>query len=190
MNLLNDIRYRPLQLFSLLALHVVTPMHLGATTLPSAPPWWPDSYYVKNGCYISAFVYMARLREHYPDTAAETVTVLLSNGTSHTIVTIKWGDRLYLRDPFVGVAAIEGPPQRSFDRALALWRGSEGRHTYDERSLATREERHREIHLAAELIAFAHPEIVLTQYRGQIVTVLSWKTPTGEIALYEPTFGT
>lgn len=133
---------------------------------------------------------MNHLRESFSGVVVKPATVRLSNGALHTIVTIEWGRKFFLRDPFVGVAPIDGLPQLSFDRALAQWRKRREWPNYKVRPTDAHEERTGEINLAAALISFAHPESVIVEFRGQAVTVLSWTTPDGNFALYEPTFGT
>ena len=80
--------------------------------------------------------------------------------------------------------------QRSFDEALAEWRARGGRHPYQERHVSTSAERHAEVAAAAELLAGQHPEIIALAGRAGAIPVLSWTTPAGELALYEPSRGT
>ena len=158
--------------------------------LPSNPPWLPDRYYVANGCYISATAYLMKLKQLYPDLNGWTANVLLPSGNIHTLAIVRWDTRLFLRDTSIGVAEIHDDVQQSFETAACLRREKGGWHFYPKRRPHSPVERLREIELAARLLGFADPKVICARSATGPVSVLSWKTAGGELAVYEPSHGT
>jgi hypothetical protein len=170
--------------FGCLATIVLTP-HTRAQ-----PPAWPDAQYIANGCYLSTAVYLAKLREHYPDVTARAETVRLTSGKMHTIAVVEWGHKTYLRDMFIGIASMKGDVQRSFDEALSRWLHNRGQHGRRERNTFTSDERWLEIESAARWIAALRPQVIQVFSGRGPIPVLWWTTARGELALYEPSVGT
>ena len=154
------------------------------------PPAWPDAQPVANGCYISTEVYLARLREQFPEISAHPETVLLPTGQQHTIAVVQWGRHTYLRDMFIGIAPVQHGVQRSFEAALVAWHARGGRHGYAERIVSNSAERWVEVQAAAQLLAARQPQIIPVCSAHGPIPVLCWTTPDGELALYEPSVGT
>lgn len=96
----------------------------------SAPPHFPDTVHVMNGCYVSAAAYLSRLFAAFPAERGEPLIVLARNGDGrrkpHTIALITWQGGWWLRDEYYGVASLRLPvaPQidapRLAERALAI----------------------------------------------------------------------
>lgn len=164
-----------------------------ATFVPSShgqPPAWPDTACVANGCYVSTAAYLARLRAAYPTVVARAESVRLPSGRWHTVAVVAWERRTYLRDMYIGVAPAHGDVQRSYDRALSMWRAQGGRHGYRERVARSAAERRADVETAAHLLGTEQTEIVSVLSNRGPIPVLAWKTAEGELALYEPTTGT
>jgi hypothetical protein len=154
------------------------------------PPAWPDAHHVANGCYLSTTVYLANLHEQYPDVVARAENVRLSSGRMHTIAVVHWGAKTYLRDMFIGIAAVKGDTQCSFDAALSEWRYNGGRHGHRQRTVSTSAERWLDVRAAAQWMAALQPQIIQVFSAHGPIPVLWWTTADGELALYEPSVGT
>jgi hypothetical protein len=156
----------------------------------AVPPDWPDEVFVARGCFLSATAYIAKVQAWNPHAAAHTATVVLPNGLKHTIAVVHSDGRAYGRDQYIGVFRIQGREvQASFLRALQLWLCSGGRHGYPEKNPRTLAERRAELDLAARLIRADSRRVQIETEEG-LVSALTWRTPEGGLAVYEPTFGT
>ncbi len=174
----------------LLVLGAVTAVRGEGTHTDPRPPWWPDDRYVANGCYPSTAAYLQKLRQTFPGVVARAATVRLPSGARHTIAVVRWRHRNFGRDLFIGVFPIHAGVQEGFDRALARWTASGGRHGFEPSPTATAVERAQAIQAVAALVAEARPRILCVPVRDGVAEVLTWLTPEGELALYEPTVGT
>ncbi len=183
-----------LQRAQLLYLLVLWMAQTGVSAAPAkegSPPWWPDKIYAANGCFLSASAYVARLVSTYPAAKASTQTVEIPSCRGHTIAVVSWNGVKYGRDQYIGVFKIgDGDPQASFEAALRRWRQEKRTHPYPERRPHSMAERRAEVLLARSIMAFAKTELLPVNTPTGVVTVLTWRTPTGELAIYEPTLGT
>jgi len=176
-----------------LALPIVSLLVLGSVSMANgepSPPWLPDDCYVANGCYLSAIAYIAKLQKLHPGVEARPITVRFASGKLHTVAAVRWENRMFLRDMYIGIAPLGDDSQLSFDTALAAWKEKQGQHAYPERRPRSRTERKREVELAAKLIAFIKPQIIVADSPSGRVSVLWWRTAEGKLGLYEPSLGT
>lgn len=157
----------------------------------SSPPWWPDQIYVANGCFLSASAYLARLKSDHPEVEAMTYTVEIPSCRQHTIVVLDWNGVKYGRDQYLGVFRIgDTDPQTAFVSTLRRWWQVTKRHPYPERKPGSLKERREEVLLAKRIMSFTKTDLVTVTTRAGTVSVLTWETPTGELAIYEPMLGT
>jgi hypothetical protein len=160
-------------------------------TPAGAPPWLPDSAYVANGCYISATAYVARLIQLDASWRGAPVQVTLPDGSNHTIARVLSPAGEYGRDQYIGVFAIEaGDVQASFTTALDAWKRSGGKHPYRHRMPGSTAQRKQEVQLAKELLPEDGSDVVSVKIPGGTAAILTWRTLQGELAIYEPSFGT
>ncbi len=70
----------------------------------SAPPSFPDTIHMENGCYLSALVYIAHFTAAFPKERAVPLTVRPRNfHEPHTIALLSWNGRWWGRDEYCGV---------------------------------------------------------------------------------------
>lgn len=185
------LRLRRSQFLSLLVLWMAQAGASAAADWPDAPPWWPDQIYAANGCYLSASAYVARLASTYPAADATTYTVEIPSCRKHTIAVVTWNGVKYGRDQYIGVFKIgDSDPQTSFVATLRRWWQAKRTHRYPEKRPSSIAERHAEVLLARQIMSFAKTELVPVITPTGAVTILTWQTTTGELAIYEPMLGT
>ena len=74
----------------------------------SAPPDFPDTAHVPEGCYISTAVFVAKFRAAFPEEAAVPATVNVKHYHGpHTVALVSWRGRWWLRDEFMGAVALD-----------------------------------------------------------------------------------
>ncbi len=80
---------------------------LPAPGVASAPPDFPDTVHLENGCYLSALVYIAQFTAAFPGERAAPLTVRPRNfDEPHTIALLSWNGRWWGRDEYCGVFEI------------------------------------------------------------------------------------
>lgn len=88
----------------------------------SAPPAYPDTAHVLNGCHLSTLRFLSRYLAEFPAERGETVVVNMrnANGTTqaHTVALISWQDQVWCRDEYYGVFSLGCPaePQTNLAR--------------------------------------------------------------------------
>ena len=78
-----------------------------ASEAPDAPPRYPDSVHVANGCHISSVAYLARFAAEFPAERGEPIVLVVptlgGEKRPHTIAVITWQGWWWGRDEYYGV---------------------------------------------------------------------------------------
>jgi len=100
-------RVRVLAMVLMATSSLLTPAAGAAGATPSAPPDFPDSAHVENGCYISTTAYLGKFAAAFPRERGTPVTVRPRNfDEPHTIALLSWQGRWWGRDEESGVFAV------------------------------------------------------------------------------------
>jgi hypothetical protein len=175
-----------------------------ATNAPSAPPDFPDTTHVREGCYLSAVAYLARFAAEFPGEFGAPCSVHPSiYPRRHTVALVTWAGEWWLRDEFAGMVRLN-LAVASREITETVRRRAETRLDRRVRGLSPSERTrilslglhgHRTVDAAREI---AHAERLLpyasTRYRiesnGREIPVLFFRPGPGRIALYDPELGT
>jgi hypothetical protein len=81
-----------------------------ASTVPPAPPHYPQSTHVYNGCHLSTIAYLARFKAEFPSETGQPLVVMMDNADgsrkAHTIAVITWQHKWWVRDEYFGVCPL------------------------------------------------------------------------------------
>ena len=82
-----------------------------ATSTLSAPPAYPDTAHVLNGCCLSSIRFLNRYLAEFPAERGQTLVVTMRNADgstqAHTIALISWQGQAWCRDEYYGVFGLE-----------------------------------------------------------------------------------
>ena len=170
----------------------------------AAPPVYPDAAHVPEGCYLSAFRYLAKFGQAYPAERGMMLTVAWpSVGGLHTLAVVSWRGRWWARDEYGGVfdlrcavAEIADPTllRKQAEEALKRLTVRQWRFARQDRpdsgtgelSLTKRREA---VAAAADLLPCPSQCFLLRQGRTEI-PVLFFQPSAGLVAVYDPSAGT
>ena|ERR1035438_10164333 len=89
----------------LLMLALLAPFAAHAT--PSAPPTYPDTTHVFNGCRLSTERYLSRFHTAFPEQFNQPLELTMQNAEGstfgHTVALVGWRGQLWCRDEYFGV---------------------------------------------------------------------------------------
>ena len=173
----------------------------------SAPPSYPDSAHVLNGCLLSTLRFVDRFETEYPGERAQTLVVRMRNADgslqAHTIALLSWRGQAWGRDEYYGVfslgCAAEVHPDLDRLSALAerklekhaqlLVRNGEAEARSATPAQLSSAENLRDVTTAARLIPYA-TTIYWVRCGSRELPMIFFR-PTGRrIAVYDPAHGT
>lgn len=171
---------------------------------PLAPPHYPDSTHIFNGCHLSAMAYLAHFRAEFPAEHGRPLVVQMMNADgrirSHTMALVSWRGEWWVRDEYFGVfplecAATETNPARLTARTERCY----ARHVATVAHDAVRppepparfsaEQRAHDVTAAAAKLPVAHTVYWIKDGAREIPVVFFRPTP-GVVAVYDPVRGT
>lgn len=170
----------------------------------SAPPDFPDTTHVPEGCYISTAVYLTKFRAAFPGELAAPVSVRVKHYLGpHTVALVSWSGRWWLRDEFMGVIALDAAvnagavsetlrakAEATLDRRTRLLskRTRERLTDFGDRIVAARNET-RDVATAAMLLP-CDSERFWVRCGDREVPMLFFRPAAGVVAVYSPVHGT
>jgi hypothetical protein len=171
-----------------------------------APPAYPDSVHVTNGCHLSTIAFLARFLAEFPSERGEPLVVKTLNADGirrfHTIALISWHGQSWCRDEYLGTFALDlpvaAPPDKKRLVATAV-RVLEARAQTLIRAMLYNpgpavstvgsEERIRDVMTAVRIIPF--PTTIFWVKCGVREFPVAFFRPTNQqIAVYHPVHGT
>ncbi len=196
----------PLRLaLALLVLPVVASSAARAAVV--TPPHYPDATHVYNGCHLSTLAYLAKFNAEFPAEQGQPIVVQLLNADgytrSHTMSLISWHGDWWIRDEYYGVfslncttkavsdlAQLQALAERIYARhAAEMSRRSDAPHVPVVPSRLSVEQRIHDVRLAADKVPMAHTIYWVKDGKREVPLVFFRPAP-GQIAVYDPAFGT
>lgn len=174
-----------------------------ATTVEaSAPPAYPDSYHVFNGCHISSVTYLARFTAEFPAEHGHINVAVLRNADGsikpHSMALVTWQGEWWCRDEYFGVFRLHCPAsgapdlrrlERLFeDQAVRVNRRQPVRPPEAPDHFSADQRLHDVTAVAAGL-PFANTIFWVHQDKHEVPVVFFRPAP-GVVAVYDPTHGT
>jgi hypothetical protein len=184
-----------------------------ATLLPAAarasatpPPHYPDRTHVFNGCRLSTLAYLARFTAEFPGERGQPLVVRMRNADGqvrpHTLALVSWQGEWWCRDEYFGVfslhCSVDGrvspeelasTVERFYQKhAQSVMRQSHVQPLVVPANLSAGQ-RLRDVRTAATIIPVPHMIYWVRDGRRE-VPVVFFRPSAGEIAVYDPSFGT
>jgi hypothetical protein len=178
-----------------------------ATGDRSAPPVYPDTAHVFNGCHLSTLAYLARFSTEFPAEQGRPVVVRMLNADGqtkpHTLALVTWHGAWWCRDEYFGVFSLQCPvtaepnPARVVNRVERFYQQHARtclrvpgtlRPTAAPESPSANERLHA-VKTAAQILPFPHT-IYWVRDGAREVPVVFFRPVRGQIAVYDPARGT
>jgi hypothetical protein len=193
-----------LALFLMITATVPLPAaHVSATP----PPHYPDRTHVFNGCRLSALAYLAKFTAEFPSEHGQPLVLSMRNADGqvrpHTLAVITWQGEWWCRDEYFGVfplkCAADGASNP--EQLTAIAERMYERHAQDVLRQPNAQlpptvpaqlspaQRLRDVQNATALIPVPHMIYWIRDGRRE-VPVMFFRPSAGEIAVYDPSFGT
>jgi hypothetical protein len=189
------------------ALDLVPVASSAAAATLSAPPAFPDSAHIPNGCHLSTVTFLAKFLAQYPQESGEPLVIAMHNDSgvrwNHTIAVISWHGQTWCRDEYFGVFALDCSfDQKPATNRLAIKAESAlGRHVRtvlhsSEKNplvpppdVLSPEQRIQDVTVAAQMVPF-QTTIYWVRSGKHEVPVAFFRPSAKQIAVYEPLHGT
>lgn len=173
-------------------------------TRDDAPPAFPDTAHVPEGCLISTLAYLARFQLSFPDETGQPLTVALpGRDLPHTIALVSWRGQWWARDEYSGAFALRLPVRGAPDTERLRTAAEASLQRLSVRQLrfgriAPQTERSRTLSTARRCQAVATAADLLpctsrlfwVRSDGTELPFLFFEPTAGHIAVYDPASGT
>ncbi len=194
----------PLALFLMISATLPLPAARASAT---PPPHYPDRTHVFNGCRLSALAYLARFTAEFPGEHGQPFVVHMRNADGqvrpHTLALITWQGEWWCRDEYFGVFPLKRAVDALSDseRLTVTVEHLYERHAQDVLRQPNSQlppvvpaqlspaQRLRDVQNATALIPVPHMIYWIRDGRRE-VPVVFFRPSAGEIAVYDPSFGT
>lgn len=171
------------------------------------PPHYPDATHVYNGCHLSSLAYLAKFNAEFPAEQGRPLVVQLLNADgctrSHTLTLLTWQGDWWIRDEYYGVfplnctvkavsdlSQLQALAERVYARHVAeISRRSDAPRPPEVPSRLSVDQRLHDVKLAAGKIPMAHTIYWVRDGKREVPLVFFRPAP-GQIAVYDPAFGT
>jgi hypothetical protein len=173
----------------------------------SAPPSYPDTAHVLNGCHLSSIRFLNRYLAEFPAERGQTLVVSMRNADgstqAHTIALISWQGQAWCRDEYYGVFSLGCPAdsQANLDRLSTLAERKLEKHAQkmvstgqaaarsEAPSHLSAEQNLRDVTTAATLIPYS-TKIFWVRSGNRELPMVFFRPDGKRIAVYDPAHGT
>jgi len=172
-----------------------------------APPAYPDSAHVLNGCALSTLRFLTQYLSDFPAERGETLVVTMRNADGsiqpHTIALISWQGQAWCRDEYYGVFPLDctAESQPNLDRLSARAERNLEKHAQmmvrtgqaaartEPPAQLSAEQNLRDVTTAARLIPYA-TKIFWVRSGNRELPMAFFRPDGRRIAVYDPVHGT
>jgi hypothetical protein len=191
---------------SLLAAAALVLASAGADAGVSAPPAYPDSQHIPNGCHLSTLAFLNRFVAAFPGEKGEPVVIAMSNEAGvhwkHTVAVLSWHGQAWVRDEYFGTfvlgcdydqkpagARLGSMAEAALHRQARLAGPDAIKALTPPPESLTNSERINDVTIAASKVPF--PATVFWVRTGKHEVPVAFFRPSAtQIAVYEPLHGT
>jgi len=177
----------------------------GATL--SAPPAFPDTAHVPNGCHLSTLTFLTKLLAQFPQESGEPLVIAMHNDAgarwNHTVAVFSWRGQTWCRDEYFGVFALDcsfsqkpaggrlaTKVQVALDRhAKSVLHGSTANPLNPPPTDLSNEQKIQDVTAAARMVPFS-ATVYWVHSGKQNIPVAFFRPNSRQIAVYEPLHGT